>query len=155
MTEQAATEPVACDTDGGQWVTTRVGAKGYRADVTARSHAFVADEPLVLGGTDLGPTPYEYLLSALGGCMAITLRMYADRKGLPLTGIEIRLRAARSHEPDCQDCPTGEVDVGRLERVIILEGPLDAAQRARLLAIGDRCPVKQTLARGIAITDVA
>jgi putative redox protein len=155
MTEQTATEPVACDTDGGQWVTIRVGAKGYRADVTARSHALVADEPLILGGTDLGPTPYEYLLTALGGCMAITLRMYADRKGFPLTGIEIRLRAARSHEPDCQDCPTEQVDIGRLERRILLDGPLDDAQRARLLAIADRCPVKQTLARGVSITDVA
>jgi putative redox protein len=86
--------------------------------------------------------------------MAITLRMYADRKGFPLTGVVVRLRAARSHEPDCQDCPTEDVDVGRLERSIVLEGPLDADQRARLLLIGDRCPVKQTLARGISITDI-
>lgn len=158
MTEHDAadgSEVVACDTDGGRWVTTRVGASGYRADITARTHAFAADEPVILGGTDAGATPYEYLLGALGGCMAITLRMYADRKGFPLTGVEVRLRSSRSHEPDCQDCPTESVDVGRLERTIILEGPLDAEQRKRLLTIADRCPIKQTLTRGIAISDIA
>lgn len=139
---------------GGQWVITRVAASGYRADITARTHAFVADEPLALGGSDAGATPYEYLLSALGSCMAITLRMYADRKGWPLTGVEVRLRSARSHEPDCETCDTTDVGVGQLERVIVLDGPLDEQQRSRLLAIGDRCPVKQTLAKGISIKDV-
>ena len=140
--------------EGGRWVTTRVGPSGYHAEVRARSHTFVADEPVDVGGTDAGPTPYEYLLSALGGCMAITLRMYADRKGWPLQGIEIRLRSAHSHEPDCEDCVAEAVDVGRLERTIVLDGPLDDEQRRRLLAIAERCPVKQTLMKGIAITDV-
>jgi putative redox protein len=153
--EQMAEQQADGGTDAGRWVTTRVGATGYRADVTARTHAFVTDEPVPLGGTDAGPTPYEYLLSALGGCMAITLRMYADRKGWPLTGIEVRLRSGRAHETDCEGCEANEVDVGRVERTIILEGPLDDAQRTRLLSIGDRCPVKQTLMKGIAITDVA
>lgn len=145
----------ALGADAGRWITTKVGATGYRADVTARTHTFVVDEPVPQGGTDAGPTPYEYLLSALGSCMAITLRMYADRKGWPLTEVEVRLRSARSHEPDCERCPTDKVDVGRLERTIILHGTLSDEQRARLLAIGDRCPVKQTLTRGIVITDVA
>lgn len=145
--------PLPVDPDSGQWLATRVGPTGYRADISARGHAFVADEPRAVGGTDAGPTPYDYLLAALGGCMAITMRMYADRKGWPLAGVEVRLRAARSHRADCESCPTDQVDVGHIERVIVLDGPLDDEQRRRLLSIGDRCPVKQTLARGMVITD--
>ena len=145
---------VVAEQDGGRWVTTHVGPSGYRAEIQARGHAYLADEPAALGGTDAGPTPYEYLLSALGGCMAITLRMYADRKGWPLTGVQVRLRSARSHEPDCEDCVAQAVDVGRLERTIVLEGPLSDDQRSRLLTIGERCPVKQTLTKGIVIQDV-
>ncbi|MDB4885958.1 MAG: OsmC family protein [Gemmatimonadetes bacterium] len=140
--------------DADRWVTTRVGSAGFRADVAARGHALVVDEPVVDGGTDAGPTPYEYLLSALGGCTAITLRMYADRKGWPLTGVEVRLRSGRSYAADCRDCVRAEVGIGRIERQIGLHGPLDDEQRRRLLAIGDRCPLKQTLSRGIEVVEV-
>lgn len=140
--------------EAGGWVTTRIGANGYRADIRARTHALVADEPVPQGG-DAGPTPYEHLLAALGGCMAMTLRMYADRKRWPLAAVEVRLRSGRSHVADCEKCESAEVDVGRVERNIVLEGPLDDEQRKRLLFIADRCPVKQTLARGITIADVA
>ena len=136
-------------TDG--WVTTRIGPSGYRCEVHAGRHAFVVDEPLSVGGTDEGPTPYDCLMAAVGSCTAITLRMYADRKGWPLEGVSVRLRTASSHATDCQNCATDEVGMMRIEREMELEGPLTDEQRTRLLQIGDRCPVKQTLERGIRV----
>jgi putative redox protein len=141
-------------TDEREWVTASVGPSGFRTDVTAGPHAFVADEPVALGGTGKGPTPYELLLGALSGCMAMTLRMYADRKGWPLEGVRIHLRTGRAHEKDCEDCETEEVGIPRVARRIELDGPLTDEQRQRLHQIADRCPVKQTLARGIKVETV-
>jgi putative redox protein len=137
--------------DGGRWVATNMGASGFRADVSARNHAFVSDEPSGLGGTNAGPTPYEYLLGALSSCTAMTLRMYADRKGWPLESVEVRMRQARSHEPDCENCESSAVGITRIDRQIDLGGALTEEQRQRLLQIADRCPVKQTLERGIKV----
>jgi putative redox protein len=111
----------------------------------------IADEPVNVGGTDRGPTPYEFLLAALGSCTAMTLRVYADRKGWPLEAAVVHLRSKRSHEQDCEDCATKKVDIGRIERRLELEGPLTEEQRTRLTEIADRCPVKQTLERGIIV----
>src|SRR5215213_2479896 len=113
------------------------------------------DEPVALSGSGTGPTPYELLLGALGGCMAMTLRMYADRKRWPLHAVRIHLRTERAHEEDCEKCETEEVGMPRVARRIELDGPLSDDQRARLLQIADRCPVKQTLQRGILIETVA
>ena len=140
--------------DGGGWVVARVGASGFRTELEARSHGLVADEPVPLGGTDRGPTPYEYLLCALGGCMAMTLRMYADRKGWPLEGVEVRLRSARSHEKDCEHCETEPVGIAQVERTIVFTGTLSEEQRGRLMQIADRCPVKQTLERGVRVVSM-
>ena len=137
--------------EGGRWVTARAGASGFRTAIDARAHTLVADEPTALGGTDLGPTPYELVLGALSGCTAMTLRMYADRKGWPLEGVEVRMRTARSHELDCEHCETDDVGITRIERAVELTGPLSDEQRRRLLQIADRCPVKQTFERGIAV----
>jgi uncharacterized OsmC-like protein len=139
--------------DGGRWVIARAGPSGFRTELEARTHGLIADEPESLGGTNRGPTPYEYLLSALGGCMAMTLRMYADRKAWPLEGVEVRLRTARSHEKDCEDCEKNEVGITNIERTIELTGTLTGEQRKRLFEIADRCPVKQTLERGIKVVD--
>ena len=147
------TVPLASPTDANQWVRARLGASGYRVDVNTRQHHFHADEPRPLGGTDAGPTPYELLLASLAGCTAMTLRMYADRKGWPLEAAVIWLRQARSHELDCENCATEPVGMGVIERRVELVGPLSDEQRARLLQIADRCPVKQTLERGIRISD--
>ena len=133
------------------WVSAEIGSHGYRVTVQARGHTFTVDEPADVGGTDTGPTPYEYLLAALGSCTAITLRMYADRKGWPLERAEVLLRSARRHALDCESCETDEVGPKRLEREVLLEGPLTEEQRTRLLAIAERCPVKQTLERGVQV----
>ncbi|MEP7326059.1 MAG: OsmC family protein [Gemmatimonadota bacterium] len=133
------------------WVRARIGADGFRTELEARTHGLIADEPVASRGTDRGPTPYEYLLMALGSCMAMTLRVYADRKGWPLEAVEVRLRSARTHQQDCETCDQAAVGVTRIERGLDLSGPLTDDQRARLLEIADRCPVKQTLERGITI----
>jgi uncharacterized OsmC-like protein len=141
-------------TDDG-WVTARVGPDGFRTELEVRSHGLVADEPATQGGTDRGPTPYEYLLGAMSSCMAMTLRFYADRKGWPLEGVEVRLRSARSHEKDCESCEKAAVGIARIERRLDLTGPLTEEQRAKLLEIADRCPVKQTLERGVQVVNQA
>ena len=148
---RSAVAKASAEAEGGRWVTTSIDRSRYRTRVEARTHVLELDEPTAVGGTDAGPTPYEALLAALGGCSAITMRMYADRKGWPLEAVRIRLRQARAHEPDCESCETDEVGPHRVEREIELDGPLDDEQRRRLLMIADRCPVKQTLERGVRV----
>ena len=140
--------------DAGRWVTSRVGPKGFRTDVQAGAHSLVVDEPVSAGGTDLGPTPYEYLLTALGSCMVMTLRFYADRRGWPLEAATVQLRSGRSHELDCEKCETRNVGIAVIERKIDLAGPLTDEQRVKLLQIADRCPVKQTLEKGIRVETI-
>ena len=127
---------------------TRVVARtneGLRTEMESCGHALVADEPESLGGTDAGPTPYDYLLAALGGCTAMTLRMYADRKGWPLESVTVRLSQDRIHARDCGECETEEGRIDRIKREIEMVGPLDEKQRRRLLEIADMCPVHRTL----------
>jgi putative redox protein len=143
------------DAPGGPWVSTRIGRGRYRAEVRARGHTLVLDEPLGVGGSDSGATPYEFLLASLGACTAITLRMYADRKGWPLESVDVQLRTASAHAADCEACEEGEVGPHRLERRIVFEGALTEEQRRRLLLIADRCPVKQTLQHGIEVIGAA
>ena len=141
------------DAEGTAWVAVHLDRSHYRTRVEARGHALVLDEPAAVGGTDLGATPYEALLAAVGGCTAMTVRMYADRKGWPLDAVHVRLRTARAHGADCADCETGSVGPHRLEREVVLDGALDDEQRRRLLQIADRCPLKQTLERGVRVVD--
>jgi uncharacterized OsmC-like protein/alpha/beta superfamily hydrolase len=127
------------------------GSAGYLQQVVAGPHRFVADEPLSAGGTDLGPTPYDLLLAGLGACTSMTLKMYADRKGWPLEQVDVRLQHDRVHARDCEDCASSKGRVDVIERVVRVEGDLDAEQRARLLEIADRCPVHRTLENEIKI----
>lgn len=124
---------------------------GLCTEVVAGEHSLVADEPEGLGGTDSGPTPYGYLLAALGSCTAMTLRMYADRKGWPLESVKVRLTHDRMHAKDCEECETEEGKVERIEREIELTGPLDEEQRRGLLSIADRCPVHRTLGAEVVV----
>jgi putative redox protein len=140
--------------NGGGWVTTHVGSRGFRAEISSGEHVLVADEPLAAGGTDEGPTPYELLLAALGACTAMTLRMYADRKKWPLEDVRVRLRSSRSHARDCENCEKEAVGIHRIERKLELSGSLTDEQRQRLQEIADRCPVKQTIQREIRVESV-
>ena len=121
-------------------------------EVLARGHAFLADEPASVGGSDLGPTPYDLLAAALGACTTMTLQMYARRKGWPLREASVRLEHRRLHLRDQEEaCRDREPRMDSLQREVKLEGPLDHAQRARLLEIADRCPVHRTLSAGMII----
>jgi len=120
-------------------------AHSLRQEVRLGAHHLVADEPAADGGTDAGPTPYALLLAALGTCSAMTMRLYADRKGWPLAGTRVRLRHSRDHEADCENCVAGDARIERIDRELELLGPLTEAQRVRLAEIADHCPVHRTL----------
>jgi putative redox protein len=132
-------------------VIARIGRSGFATEIAAGDHLLRADEPVVAGGTATGPTPYDYLLAALGTCTAMTLRTYADRKGWPLEGVVVRLRHSRIYAQDCADCETRDGKVDVIDRRIELQGALDAAQRENLLRIADRCPVHRTLSAEIKV----
>lgn len=135
-------------------VVRNTAAGGYRTEVRSGGHTVVADEPARVGGTDQGPTPYDLLLGALGACTAMTVRMYAGRKGWPLENVTVRLRQGHDYARDCADCASKPVAIPMIDREIDLEGPLDDEQRERLYQIAERCPVGQTMAAGIHVRTV-
>lgn len=132
---------------------TVASADGFTQNVTARSHEVKVDEPAELGGNDAGPTPYEYLLAALGSCTSITIQMYAQRKAYPLEGVEVTLSHGRVHVRDCADCETEDGFITEIHREVRLKGDLTEEQRSRLFEIAARCPVHKTLTHEIKIRD--
>ena len=114
-------------------------------DVFAGKHLMVADEPTAVGGNDLGVTPYDLLLAALGTCTSMTLRMYAQRKQISLSGIEITLDHSRVHADDCATCDDQAARVDQITRLIRIDGDLTPEQRSRMMEIADLCPVHRTL----------
>lgn len=127
----------------------------YQHEATARGHSIVVDEPENAGGQDKGLTPYELLLAALGSCTAITLRMYAERKGWPLDDVAVEVSHERTHAQDCADCETEEGRLDVIRRRVELVGDLSDEQRERLLEIATRCPVHKTLEGKVEILDQA
>jgi uncharacterized OsmC-like protein/alpha/beta superfamily hydrolase len=119
--------------------------------VVAGPHVVRADEPVGAGGLDSGMSPYDLLIAGLGACTSMTIRMYADLKGFPLERVTVELRHDKIHAADCAECETREAKVDRIERMVRLEGALDAAQRAKLLEIANKCPVHRTLHSEITI----
>jgi len=128
-----------------------VGAGPFTTDITAGEHRLVADEPVEAGGSDLGPSPYDLLLAALGSCTAMTLRLYAARKGWPLDGVEVHLTHERVYADDCADCETKDLRLDRIIREVRLTGDLTPNQRGTLVALADRCPVHRTLTERLEI----
>jgi putative redox protein len=123
---------------------------GLSQEITSSTHRWGADEPAPLG-TDTGPSPYELLLSSLGACTSMTLRLYAQRKGIDLQRITVRLQHYRIHAEDCRDCETKTGLLDRIDREIELSGNFDEAQKQRMLEIAERCPVHRTLQSEIKI----
>jgi putative redox protein len=120
-------------------VKAEIGATPYAVSIEAGHHRLTADEPVKLGGQDAGPAPFSLLLSALGACTAITLKMYAERKGWPLEALDVSLTFISADQGD------------RIERRLDPKGPLDDAQRARLADIAERTPVTLAIKSGVAI----
>ena len=116
---------------------------------------FLIDEPLSVGGKGSGPDPYKLLLSALGGCISMTVTLYARRKGWPLDRVTVRLRQQRVHAKDCLECTqTLEGFVHRIERSVTVEGDLTDEQRARLQEIAHKCPVHKALTSEVVIAEL-
>jgi uncharacterized OsmC-like protein/pimeloyl-ACP methyl ester carboxylesterase len=126
----------------------------FQQEVAAGPHRFLSDEPTEVGGLDSGPGPYDLVLAGLGACTAMTLRLYAERKALPLDQVTVQLSHGRIHAADCESCETKEGMIDRIERAITLLGNLDAEQRQRLLEIADKCPVHRTLTSEVDIRTV-
>ncbi|HET9948927.1 MAG TPA: OsmC family protein [Longimicrobiales bacterium] len=126
-------------------------ASDFAQEVTVGPHVLLADEPVAFGGTDTGPNPYELLLAALGACTSMTVSLYARRKEWPLEAVTVRLRHAKVHREDCENCDRPDAKLDRIEREVELQGSLSAEQRDRLLEIANRCPVHRTLTSEIDI----
>lgn len=136
---------------GDTLVAERGGGKFAQA-VLANGHRLAADEPESYGGDDSGPSPYDLLLAALGSCTAMTIRMYADRKKLPLEKVAVRLSHEKIHAEDCRDCETKGGKVDQIAREIELTGgKLTKKQKQRMLEIADKCPVHRTLTSEVKI----
>jgi uncharacterized OsmC-like protein len=133
-------------------VAVRGSAAGFAQEVVAGSHRMAADEPVSVGGTDTGPSPYDFLLAALGACTSITVGMYARRKGWPLEEVGVNLRHKKIHASDCADCETRAGMLDLIELDLRLTGSLTNEQRSKLLEIANKCPVHRTLTSEIVIT---
>jgi uncharacterized OsmC-like protein/alpha-beta hydrolase superfamily lysophospholipase len=123
----------------------------FQQTVSIGPHRMLADEPVAAGGEDTGPGPYDFVLAGLGACTSMTMRMYADRKSLPLERITVTLKHSKIHAEDCADCETRAGMLDQIDRTIAIEGALDAEQRKKLMEIADKCPVHRTLTSEIHI----
>lgn len=126
-------------------VVARTETTGFRTDVQAGPHHLTADEPIDVGGTNLGPSPYGLLSAALASCTTMTLRMYATHKKLDLQSVSVSVTHEKIHAADCSDCETKAGKIDTFRRKLSFEGELSNEQRQRLAAIADRCPVHRTL----------
>jgi putative redox protein len=138
----------------GEVLVTETRASKFQQDVRTGPHRLFADEPAALGGTGTGPSPYDFLSIGLAACTAMTMRLYADFKKLPLERVQVRVRHGKQHAEDCKDCAeSAAAKIDRFERIIQMEGSsLSEEDRQKLLAIADKCPVHNTLERGAAIS---
>jgi uncharacterized OsmC-like protein len=137
--------------EGGEVLVAEIGQGRFQQVVRVGRHELRADEPTSFGGDDIGPGPYDYLLAGLGACTSMTVRVYAERKGLQLERVAVRLSHDRIHAQDCEDCETKEGKLDEITRIVELSGALDDSQRQRLIEIAGKCPVHKTLTSEIKI----
>jgi uncharacterized OsmC-like protein/alpha-beta hydrolase superfamily lysophospholipase len=154
--EPPAPKAVADPGEGPRNVVVRETRKSkFQQTVSIGPHSLLADEPVGSGGDDTGPGPYDFLLAGLGACTSMTMRMYADRKSLPLERVTVTLKHSKIHAQDCAECETKEGMLDQIDRSIAMEGALDAEQRKKLMEIADKCPVHRTLTSEIRILTYA
>jgi uncharacterized OsmC-like protein/pimeloyl-ACP methyl ester carboxylesterase len=139
--------------DAPRQVVVRETRQGkFQQTVSIGPHRLLADEPVGAGGEDSGPGPYDLVLAGLGACTSMTMRLYADRKSLPLERVTVTLKHSKIHAEDCTDCETRAGMLDQIDRVIEMEGAaLDSEQRSKLMEIADKCPVHRTLTSEIHI----
>ena len=123
----------------------------FAQQIAAGRHRLTGDEPESVGGSDTGPSPYDFLLAALGSCTSMTVGMYARKKNWPLERVTVWLRHSKIYAADCSECEMKEGVLDRIERDVQFDGPLTADQRSRLLEIANKCPVHRTLTSEITI----
>ncbi|MER0169583.1 MAG: alpha/beta fold hydrolase [Nitrosomonas sp.] len=152
------TDPVPVQTDDALRPTVEPGSvivrecdKKFTREILTPHHRLISDEPITLGGADLGFNPYELLLAALGSCTSMTLRMYANHKQIDLQDITVELHHSRVHAEDCSGCEKQKTQIDVITRTIQLRGNLSDQQRARLLEIANQCPVHKALQNKIQI----
>ena len=121
------------------------GNQKFLREVSSDDHQWLSDEPTEYGGDNLGPDPYEQLLSSLGTCTSMTLRMYCNHKGWNVEDIDVKLKHSRIHEKDCEKHNQDDCKIELIEKTISIKGDLDEKQRERLIQVADRCPVHKTL----------
>jgi putative redox protein len=139
------------DTNNAPHIVVRGDASSFKQEITAGQHHLVADEPISAGGGDVGPDPYDYLLTSLGVCTAMTIGFYARRNKLPLEEITVSLWHSRIHATDCEECETKEGMLDRIEMEIEMTGSLTPEQRKKLMEIAAKCPIHRTLTSEINI----
>ncbi len=141
-----ASEPAVAGAPEGVVRVVEADADGFRQDIMiGGAHQLMADEPLAMGGTDRGPSPYQLLSAGLGACTTMTIRLYARKKKIPLSQVSVDVTHNKSHAEDSMDTAKGSARVDVFTRLIHLHGDLSDDQRASMLAIADKCPVHRTL----------
>ncbi|MEQ8510547.1 MAG: bifunctional alpha/beta hydrolase/OsmC family protein [Rhodospirillaceae bacterium] len=144
-TKADASKSASDQPEEGTVEVAEAGTGQFTQTIRVGPHVLTADEPAGVGGDNRGPTPYDYILSGLGACTTMTLRMYANRKDLPLDKVSVVLKHSKIHAEACADCETKEGKIDEISRTITLTGDLSEEQRAKLLEIADKCPVHRTL----------
>ncbi len=151
VTSEATLEASASNADPDAVTVSETHEGKFQQAVRSGRHNLLADEPVAQGGDDTGPGPYDFLSIALGACTSMTMRLYASHKKLPVDGISITVRHGKRYIADCNECAEeksgNRAKVDHFERIIRIEGDLDAATRQKLLAIANKCPVHNTLER--------
>jgi len=145
-------EAAAGDADAAGVTVAETGNGKFQQSVRSGKHRLLADEPADFGGLDTGPSPYDFLSIALGACTSMTLRMYAEHKGLDLGRVSVAVDHAKVHAKDCADCGEGrEGRIDRFERVITVEGGVAPELQDKVIEIAGKCPVHRTLEQSSAV----
>jgi putative redox protein len=142
------------EVEAGTVLVRETGQGKFQQEVLSGPHRLLADEPVNFGGLDSGPGPYDLVLAGLGACTSITVRLYAERKKIPLERVSVRLHHNKIYAKDCEDCETKEGMLDHIDRAVTLEGPLSADERKRLIEIADKCPVHRTLESEVEIKTI-
>jgi len=138
-------EPKTPDLETDHEVMANLGASGFTTQIIAGNHHLIADEPIKVGGSDLGPNPYELVSSGLAACTSMTIQMYARRKEWEIRNVETHVSYSKKHAEDCENCENDMAKIDSFEREISIKGDLDEKQLKRLMEIADKCPVHKTL----------